>query len=266
MIPARRIVSSDCGFTLIELLVVIAIIAILAAMLLPALASAKERAKRTQCLSNLRQVGVASLIYAGDNNDIFIAAYDATSGAVPHVLDPSLGPAEWKSVGLTVSSNGVNNIWSCPNRPGLPFYDGSQWSLGYAYFGGITIWYNNSAGTGPSGSPIKSSTARPAWALAADDVAKTDQSGTLAWSWPAAPAGDGSSNLPAHKASPGSLPAGGNEAFADGSAQWEKAQLMMFLHTWFTAAQRQVWWYQSDLGDYFNDPNRLRLIQLMHIN
>jgi prepilin-type N-terminal cleavage/methylation domain-containing protein len=89
------------AFTLIELLVVIAIIAILAALLLPALAKAKERAQRTQCTNNVKQLATAIHVYSNDSRDFLPEPnwnqpwvrpgwlYDASTGSVP---DPTVAP------------------------------------------------------------------------------------------------------------------------------------------------------------------------------
>jgi general secretion pathway protein G len=82
------------GFTMIELLVVIAIIAILACIIFPVFARAKAAAKQTQCISNLRQIGSAIVLYMNDYDDVFPAALDASDKFAPQIWDAF---PEWRT-------------------------------------------------------------------------------------------------------------------------------------------------------------------------
>ena len=111
------------GFTLIELLVVIAIIAILAAILLPALAKAKERALRTACKSNLRQIGMALQIYSQDNNNLLPdLRYPPYAPAVtPPAIPTAAGLWAWdiptNLIDEIIRNGGSQNIFYCPSNP-----------------------------------------------------------------------------------------------------------------------------------------------------
>jgi prepilin-type N-terminal cleavage/methylation domain-containing protein/prepilin-type processing-associated H-X9-DG protein len=118
VLPGLNGKRSTGAFTLVELLIVIAIIAILAALLLPALGNAKLLAKRADCLSNLRQIGIAFTVYLDENGNRFPDRRDLKGsfpgGYRPWTSWPPSDPrAAWAAVVLK-GSGASDALWSCP--------------------------------------------------------------------------------------------------------------------------------------------------------
>ncbi len=213
------------GFTLIELLVVIAIIAILAAILFPVFAQAREKARSVSCLSNMKQMGTAFTMYLQDYDEVVLPRYNACPSTGPGATPDA--PALWTNTLQPYVKN--KQIFLCPSASNTAY--GDTWNtrngLSLGYNQTISGWYYTTSACGEMILPRLAGIVAPSKnVMFADSVPGALASGYRGYLF-----GNSGLNVAYNSTTAGSIGSrhqnGTNLAFFDGHAKWYRSSTLL---------------------------------------